>query len=142
MEGADFPRGAASLRGLASRRASSGSFLKGGGGGQAGGSSDIHGPMTLPDGQVVLLRSSQGPPEASSTQRLEAWGESKGTRRAATAAFRAFGDPKEFSRVACLAFPSEAADGLFRVRHAGVWSYKPFCLSEPSFPLPMTEVSV
>lgn len=104
MEGGEIPRGAASVRGLASRRAAIGSFFRA----TTAGSADSQGAATLPDGLAIVLRSSRG------AQALRGE-DAKPTRRTPTAAFKAFSSVKDFSRVACLAFPAESADAFFRV---------------------------
>lgn len=108
MGGGEASRGAASLRGMASRRAAGGSFFRA----ATMGSADPQGPLCLPDGLAVVIRSSRG----AQAVRGDPGADGKAMRRSATAAFRAFAGVKDFSRVACLAFPSESADAFCRVR--------------------------
>lgn len=74
------------------------------------GSADPSEPMALPDGMALVIRSTRGAPQA----RPDTVGY-KSMRKSPTAAFKAFSGVKDFSRLACLAFPSESADAFFRV---------------------------
>lgn len=110
MGGGEASRGAASLRGMASRRAAGGSFFRA----ATMGSADPQGPICLPDGLAVVVRSSRG----AQAVRGDPGGDGKPMRRSPTAAFKAFAGVKDFSRVACLAFPSESADAFCRMGYA------------------------
>ncbi|OEH80127.1 hypothetical protein cyc_03192 [Cyclospora cayetanensis] len=118
METGDASRGAASLRGLASRRASGGSFLRA----ATGAAADPYAPAVLPDGVPLVLRSCKGaaPQGAQDTA----------TRRSTTAAFKAFSAVKDFSRLTCLIFPEEAANAFCRMGYARVQLLLAYVLPE------------
>ncbi|KAL8432273.1 hypothetical protein ACSSS7_004733 [Eimeria intestinalis] len=115
MRAGDASLGAASLRGLASRRAAVGSFFRP----STGGPPDSHGPVALPDGLAVVTAHARGGAHAGGGA-SEAGGGTvlKGRRRSSAVPFNAFAGVKEFSRLACLAFPSESADAFSRMGYA------------------------
>ncbi|KAL8275241.1 hypothetical protein Esti_000825 [Eimeria stiedai] len=116
MRAGDASLGAASLRGLASRRAAVGSFFSS----STGGPPDPQGPVALPDGLALVTAHARGGAHAGGGG-CEAGGLGglKGRRRSSAAPpFNAFAGVKDFSRLACLAFPSESADAFCRMGYA------------------------
>ncbi|KAL8453717.1 hypothetical protein Emag_001700 [Eimeria magna] len=116
MRAGDASLGAASLRGLASRRAAVGSFFRA----STGGPPDPQGPVALPDGLAVVTAHTRGSAHAGGGgSEVGGAGGLKGRRRSpAVPPFNAFAGVKDFSRLACLAFPSESADAFCRMGYA------------------------